>query len=66
MSGKSHYTLCRVNIFIVKDDHPKSSSGLYFPISEIVTSLKENAPIGSFVFRPPIVLPPNEKVQTLH
>ena len=64
MGTKSQLSLCRINIFIVKNSTSTTAktSTFYFPITDAVTSVKENVPIGSFVFRPPTVVEGNEKV----
>jgi hypothetical protein len=63
MGSKNRLSLCRINIFIVKNSTSTAkTSTFYFPITDAVTSVKENVPIGTFVFRPPIVVEGNEIV----
>ena len=65
--GSNQFKLCRINIFIVRDDDSSGSNGgnksdFYFPIAETVTSVRENSPPGTFVFLPPFVASGSEPV----
>jgi len=60
--SQGQFSLCRINIFIVGDSDTNKTSDFYFPITETVTSVKENSPAGTFVFLPPFVAPGNDPV----
>jgi len=66
MGTRSQFSLCRINIFVNNDGNvdgnKTTSSDFYFPITDAVTSVKENSPAGTFVFRPPVVISGKEKV----
>ena len=61
--SNGHFDLCRINIFVVNENNSSSTvSDFYFPVVETVTSVQENSPAGTFVFRPPYVASGKERV----
>ena len=64
MGTRDQFSLCRINVFVLNDATTSLSANktLYFPISDAVTSITENLPAGSFVFRPPVFVSGNERI----
>lgn len=64
MGTRDRFSLCRINIFVLDDATTSLSANktLYFPISDAVTSVAENLPVGTFVFQPPVVVSGNEQI----
>jgi hypothetical protein len=59
-------SLCRINVFVINDATSGSGGSatpdFFFPISDAVTSVKENSPAGTFVFKLPFVSAGKEPV----